>query len=353
MSLLRVAVLDDSAICREQLKTFLQQERDIEVVGEAPNGETVLELIQNSLPQVLIVDLQMPRSDGHQTIQRVMANSPLPILVVTSQPLGPGRELVFESIRKGALDLAEKPSLFDSEAQARLRQTVRRLATVPVVRHVGGKLHADRTSLRRSSYAPPPSAGLPVVGIGSSAGGPVVLASILGSWSPEFPAAILVVQHLPPNFMPGFIEFLSSRTQLKVVGVERRVHIEPGHVYLPMSEAHLALVGDDMVEPIGTPARGGHLPSVDVLFETMAETAPGRSLGIVLSGIGRDGADGALLLRKRGGSCVVQDEASSAVWGMPRAALDTGAAERALSPQGISAHALDWALTKGAPSNGR
>ena len=347
MSALRVAILDDSLICRQQLRSFLELEGDIEVVGEAPDGETVLELILQMQPQVLVVDLQMPRTNGLETIEKVMAYAPLPILVVTSQPLGPGRELVFDSIRKGALDLAEKPALFDREAQTRLRQTVRRLATVPVVRHVAGKLRTDRASLVRSSYAPPPMGGVPIVGIGSSAGGPVVLASILSSWSSEFPAAVLVVQHLPPNFVPGFVDFLKNRTQLKIVGVAGRNPLEPGCVYLPLGENHIGLVDHDAVGLVEGPARGGHIPAVEVLFESMAKRAPERSLGVVLSGIGRDGADGALLLRKAGGKCVVQNEATAAVWGMPKATMETGGAERALPPDEISAFALDWALAKG------
>jgi len=348
MTSLRVAILDDSMICREQLRTFLEVEGDIQVVGEAPDGDAVLKLIVEKRPQVLVVDLQMPRTNGHETIEKVMANTPLPILVVTSQPLGPGRELAFESIRKGALDLAEKPALFDRDAQTRLRATVRRLATVPVVRHLAGNLRTDRASLVRSSYAPPPVAGVPVVGIGSSAGGPVVLASILSSWSSEFPAAIVVVQHLPPNFVPGFIDFLKNRTSLRVLGVEGRHALEPGCVYLPLGENHIGLVTHDSVGVVKGPARGGHVPAVEVLFESMAEMAPRRSLGVVLSGIGRDGADGALLLRKKGGRCVVQNEATAAVWGMPKATLETGGAEGALPPDGISSFALDWALSKGA-----
>lgn len=347
MSALRVAILDDSMICRQQLRSFLELEGDIQVVGEAPDGDTVLDLIVQKRPQVLVVDLQMPRTNGLETIEKVMAYAPLPILVVTSQPLGPGRELVFESIRKGALDLAEKPALFDREAQTRLRQTVRRLATVPVVRHVAGKLRTDRTSLVRSSHAPPPMAGVPIVGIGSSAGGPVVLASILSSWSSGFPAAVLVVQHLPPNFVPGFIDFLKNRTQLKIVGIEGRQQLEPGCVYLPLSEKHMGLVDHETVGLVEGAARGGHVPAVEVLFESMAKCAPERSLGVVLSGIGRDGADGALRLRQAGGKCVVQNEATAAVWGMPKATLETGGAERALPPEGISAFALDWALAKG------
>ncbi len=348
MNRLRVLVLDDSLICRTQLRSWLESEGDIEVVGEAPDGETVLELLRRTRPQVLLVDLQMPRQDGHQTIENVMANAPLPILVVTSQPLGATRQVVFESIRKGALDLAEKPSLFDRDAQSRLRATVRRLATVPVVRHVAGRLRAPAAPPVRASVAPPSHPGMPVVGIGSSAGGPVVLASILSSWTEDFAAAVLVVQHLPPNFVAGFIEFLQSRTRLRIVGVSDSAPLERGCVYVPVGEVHLGLVAHDRVGTVTSPPRGGHIPAVDVLFDTMAKWAPARSMGVILSGIGRDGAEGLLALRKRGGVCVVQDEGTAAVWGMPKAALENGAAQRALPPERIGELGLTFSVRPGA-----
>src|SRR5690606_22179426 len=136
----RVAIIDDSTVCRVTLRAFLEAEGDIQVVAESARGDSALSLIESSKPQLLLLDLQMPGMNGHDTISQVMAHAPLPILVVTSQPIGALREAVFESIRRGALDLAEKPGGTDAAAQRELRTKVRRLATIPVVRHVAGKL---------------------------------------------------------------------------------------------------------------------------------------------------------------------------------------------------------------------
>jgi len=347
MKQIRVVVLDDSAICRVQLAHFLQAEGDIEVVGEAASGEHALEIVQQTRPHLLIVDLQMPGTDGHETIVQVMANTPLPILVVTSQRVGPDRQIVFEAIRKGALDLAEKPALLDLSAQSQLRSTVRRLATVPVVRHVAGKLNERPKSIPKPSIFPPLGNHSLVIGIGSSAGGPLALASLLAAWDRTLNASVIVVQHLPANFLAVFGEFLAARSTLSVVVVTSKQSVQPGAVYIAGREAHIGLVSPDTVGLIDGPTRDGHRPSADVLFESLARHAGRRASGIVLSGIGRDGADGLKMLRDRGGYCLAQDQETSAVWGMPRAALEGGAAEAALPPRGLAEVVSRWTRAGG------
>ncbi len=347
MKPIRVVVLDDSAICRVQLAHFLQAEGDIEVVGEAGSGEHAQEIVQKTRPHLLIVDLQMPGTDGHETIVQVMANAPLPILVVTSQAVGPDRQIVFEAIRKGALDLAEKPALLDLSAQSQLRSTVRRLATVPVVRHVAGKLNERPKVIPRPSIFPPIGNSPLVIGIGSSAGGPLALASLLSAWDQNLHASAIVVQHLPANFLAIFGEFLAARTSLNVVVVNSKQSLQPATVYIAGRDAHIGLVSADTVGLIEGPTRDGHRPSADVLFESLAQHAGRRASGIVLSGIGRDGADGLKLLRSRGGYCLAQDQETSAVWGMPRAAVECGAAESTLPPRGLAEVVSQWARAGG------
>ncbi len=347
MKPIRIVIVDDSAICRVQLASFLSAEGDIEVVGQAEDGSGVLELLKSARADLLIVDFQMPKTNGLETITRVMAHTPLPILVVTGEPLGPERQRAFESIRRGALDLAEKPSLFDTAAQARLRQTVRRLATVPVVRHVSGKLNARPLTVPSPSILPPKGETALVVGIGSSAGGPMALATLLGALEADLPAAVVVVQHLPPTFLSAFGEFLLGRTQLQVEVMTRdNSPLRAGVVYLPGRDAHIGLTGVDSVGNIDTPPKQGHRPSVDVLFETLARFAGPRAAGIVLSGIGRDGTDGLLALRRSGGLCLAQDQNTSAVWGMPRSAIESQAAESALPPRGLADVVTAWARAR-------
>src|SRR5690606_37955109 len=199
------------------------------------------------------------------TITRVMAHAPLPILVLTGTPLGPERKAVFESIRRGALDLAIKPSGSDAKSQRQLREAVRRLATIPVVRHVAGKLEARPRYPVRPSVAPADSASPLVVAVGSSAGGPLALASSVGALAPDLAAAVLVVQHLPSGFAPAFVEFLASRTRLRVASVSDKQRLRPGHLYVAAGEFHFGMCSPEQVGPLPG-ARGGHVPSADALF---------------------------------------------------------------------------------------
>jgi len=348
---IRALVLDDSAICRAQLRDILQAEGDIEVVGEAASGDAVLALIQRTTPTILLVDLQMPGTGGHATIEQVMANEPLPILVVTGQPASRRADAVFESIRRGALDLAEKPSASDRAAQARLRSMVRTLSQVPVVRHVAGRLgrKLDFESLQRLATSPPPvqnDAPVAVIGIGASAGGPTPLATVLGGLPRDFPCAIAVVQHLPPGFGPAFAEFLRSRTPLQVQIPGARTKICAGTVYLAPDEEHLIAVDNSHWGLSTAAAIEGCRPAATALFESLASNFGTRAAAVVLSGMGQDGAVGLLAMRVLGALTLAQDRESSAVFGMPRAALDAGAAQAAADPPGIIRALLAWAAVQ-------
>ncbi len=346
MDPIRVIVVDDSPICRTQLRGVLEFESDIVVVGEGASGRSALELVEQHHPHLLVLDLQMPEMNGLETISHVMARSPLPILVVTGEPVGSESEFVFESIRRGALALAEKPGGADERAQDELRRAVRRLSTLPVVRHVAGKLGARPSVVLPPSILPPaPSSSQTplVVGVGSSAGGPVALATFIAQFPVGTLPAFLIVQHLPHTFTSAFVEFLSARSALPIVPIDRTEELRPGHVYLSAEEAHLRLEGSGRVGVYLGPPRNGHRPSADVLIESLAEHGANRACGVILSGMGDDGSRGLLALRKRGGLCLAQDKESSAVWGMPKVAVEIGAAEQALPPIALATVVQKWA----------
>lgn len=345
MKQVRVAIIDDSSVCRAQLRSFLEADGDITVVAEDASGSRALHVIEVASPQLLILDLQMPGMNGHDTISQVMAHAPLPILVVTGQPVGVERQAVFESIRRGALDLAEKPGGTDRLAQQELRAAVRRLAMIPVVRHVAGKLGRRPDVVPSPSIFPPPnprSRAPLVVGVASSAGGPVALATFVGQFPKEFSAAFVVVQHLPATFNQAFAEFLSSRSALHVVQVAQTEVLRPGCVYLPRTDGHIYLKSGEEVAVSYAEPRNGHRPSADVLLESLAKNVGSRGCGVILSGMGEDGAHGLLQLRRQGGLCLAQDRESSAVWGMPKVAMESGAAERALPPVGLADVVKEW-----------
>jgi two-component system chemotaxis response regulator CheB len=342
----RVLLLDDSAICRSQLRELLEQDPEISVVAEACNGDQVLDLIDQASPHMLLVDLQMPGTGGQETIERVMAHHPLPILIVTGQPEGVRRQAVFEAIRRGALDLAEKPIHGDEKAAARLRSMVRELARVRVVRHVAGKLSRRDGGPGLPTPIPPrPLDGSDsplVVGVAASAGGPRPLVSLLSGWPSDFAAAIAVVQHLPNGFTAAFAEFLQSRVPQRVLIVRKLETLRPGHVYLAGDDEHMVALNDKQVAPTKSPAIDGHRPAATVLFESLAARLGARSCGVILSGMGKDGVAGLSKMKARGALTLAQEELGCAVYGMPKAALEAGAVVAALDPLGLAREVSNW-----------
>jgi two-component system chemotaxis response regulator CheB len=342
---IRALVLDDSVICRVRLKEILQADKDILVVGEGRNGDHILELIEKTSPQVLLVDLEMPGTAGHATIQRVMANRPLPILVVTGLPEGKRKAEIFESIRRGALELAAKPKHGDRQAESRLRAQVRQLSKVPVVRHVAGNI------LRPSAIAqlkPPGVSAMQrgeqslVVGVGASAGGPMAMATMLSELAAFPEAAVVVVQHLPVGFTKAFAEFLQTRIEMKVEIVEGEARISPGVLFLAPDDKHLVMTPNWVLCAQNSPAVEGHRPSVDVLFHSLAQAAGCRAAGVIMSGMGCDGVSGLAAMREAGSLTVAQDQASCGVFGMPAAALSRGAAQSAHAPKEIAVVIGNW-----------
>lgn len=332
---IRVLVADDSEIVRDILVAALERTGGIEVVGTAANGDEAALLTGRLSPDVITMDLQMPGSDGFAGIARIMAEKPTPILVLSSN-----REEVkgFRALSLGALDLQEKPPLAELERfAASLHGRLRLLASVPVIRHPRG-LRAPSPTLLRAR-----GARVRVAVLGASLGGPRALAQILRLFPADFPLPIALVQHMADGFTTAFTRWLAQEIPLKVCEAAEGVELERGTVYVAPSDRHLriregrARLGQDE-------AQHGFRPSVSALFRSAAESYGDRALGVILTGMGTDGSDGLLELRRSGALTIAQDEASSAVFGMPRAAIELGAAERIL-PLGAIAEAIQEAAS--------
>jgi two-component system chemotaxis response regulator CheB len=336
MKRLRVVIVDDSPICLAELRLVVERDRDIEVVGEASEGGAVLSLIQKHSPDLLLVDLQMPGVDGLAAVERVMATHPVPILVVTGRPEGRRGDVVFDAIRRGALDLAEKPALTDKRAQAELRARIRQLSTVPVIRHVGAAAPAPKVLPLPTDAARAPSGPIHIVGIAASAGGPAAVVGVLKEFPKGFPASFAVVQHLPRGFAAPFVEYLATRLQLAVRIVEEGSAIVPGTVFVAPDDRHLVARNRKQFGADDSPPLDGHRPAATVLFHSLARVFGSQAAGIVLSGIGQDGVAGLREMLVRGALTLAQDEQSSPVYGMPRAAFESGSASRSLNPPALA-----------------
>jgi two-component system chemotaxis response regulator CheB len=318
---IRVLVADDSELFREVLARVIGAEPGFEVVAVAEDGNAAAALARTVRPDVITMDLAMPDADGFSGIARIMADTPTPILVLTANR----EEAVgFRALSLGALDILEKPqATTDLDEYGRLlRSRLRLLAGVKVIRHVRG--------LRERAAAAPRGAARPdLVVIGASLGGPRALATLLRGLPGGFPVAIAVVQHIADGFTEGLATWLASESRLDVREARDRDALRPGRVLVAPSGRHL-LVADGVARLSDAPPVDTFKPSVTPLFLSAARSYGARACGVILTGMGRDGADGLKAIRDAGGPTLAQDEATSAVFGMPRAAIDLGAVDRVL-----------------------
>jgi two-component system chemotaxis response regulator CheB len=336
--LIRVLVVDDSAIAREALAGELEEDEDMRVVGTAADGDAAIAAVAEFRPDVVTMDIQMPGGGGLLAIEQIMARTPVPIVVVSARARH-DQTLSFEAVSRGALEVAVKPA-GTSDAVA-LRAAVRRVAGIPVIPHVRA-LRTQRGPLPVAPVVPlvPTLSRAPrIVGLGASAGGPAALDIVLGALPASLPACVAIVQHLPPGFVSSFAAYLRSRTPLEVMLVEpgSPVEAKPGRLLLAAGDHHLVASSTRMFMASSEPPLRGHRPSATMLFSSLARVHGDQAIGVILTGIGDDGASGLAELRARGALTLGQDEATSAVYGMPSAAVKHGAVSRVLPLPEIAA----------------
>lgn len=325
---IRVVMVDDSSISRMVLTKILEADGDIKVVGEATNGFEALPKIQEYKPNLVTMDIDMPGPSGLETIARVMSTSPVPILVVTGERLGPDSDIGFRAIQLGALDFMAKPSIADEDSMARLREHVRILADVPVFLHVGEHAPHDGRTMRAGPIETPPFS---LVAIGSGTGGPKSLAKILEALPASFGAPIVVVQQMPEKFGPAFVKYLQGVTPLRVRTVPPLPHdCMPGEVLLGGPGAHVYFPRKGVVVAMDGAPYAGAIPSATVMFRSIAETYGSDAVGIVLSGTGTDGLEGLAALGAAGAMTIAETPETAPLPDLPAAALRTGAAQRSL-----------------------
>ncbi len=324
---IRVLVADDSELFRELLSRVVAAEPGFEVVAVAADGNAAAALAQSLRPDVITMDLNMPDADGFSGIARIMADTPTPILVLTANR----EEAVgFRALTLGALDILEKPHAnTDLEEYGHLlRSRLRLLAGVKVIRHLRG-LRGQRAPAARAS------ARADLIAIGASLGGPRALATLLRGLPADFAAPVAVVQHIADGFTEGLASWLASESRLDVREAHDGDALRPGRVVLAPSGFHL-LVVEGMVRLSDAPPVDTFKPSVTPLFLSAAKAYGGRVCGVMLTGMGRDGAEGLRAIKEAGGPTLAQDETTSAVFGMPRAAIELGAVDKVLPIEDIA-----------------
>lgn len=327
---MNVAIVNDSRIAVEVLRRIVSSEPGFDVAWVAYSGEEAISKFAEQQPDIVLMDLVMPGIDGAETTRRIMEHARSVILVVTATTVG-NRDMVFEAMGHGALDAVNTPTVGrggDLSGAEPLLQKLRIVSRLVSPSH-HRRSHGSHKVTHPQS-APALTRELPIVAIGASTGGPQALAAVLGSLPPTLPAAVLISQHVDEQFAPGLVEWLQRHSALAVRMAKTGEAIQAGVVYIAGTRDHLIYVerADGVgtlaytPEPVDTPYR----PSVDALFNSLALPHGAPRVGVLLTGMGRDGAEGLRAMRNTGSLTIAQDEATSVVYGMPKAAAALKAA---------------------------
>ncbi|MGA2427914.1 MAG: chemotaxis response regulator protein-glutamate methylesterase [Candidatus Acidiferrum sp.] len=341
----RVLIVDDSAFMRKVLETILNSDDQLQVVGQAKDGREAITLAESLKPDVITMDINMPHVDGLQATAQIMTTNPRPIVIVSSESRE-GASSTLKALELGAIEFVAKPSSgIDLDMQSvkeDLLRKVRMSAKVRVVRtasRLASTVQAVNTNpaaaAARVASRPQPSAPLdqrfPIVVLGASTGGPATVMRLAPGFTRDFPAAVFLVQHMPATFTTQYAAQLAEFTSIRVKEAEPNEPIQPGTLYICPGAQHLRITPTGRIQLDGTSGRiNGYLPNIDVTMETAASYAGAMTIGVVLTGMGNDGAAGAKAIQSAGGLVIAQDEATSVIFGMPAEAIKAANVEHVL-----------------------
>jgi len=324
--MIKILLADDSFLVRAVLRDALGCVDDITVIGEAVNGADAVTMAKNLRPDLIIMDILMPVMDGLEATEAIMACCPTPILILSATFDERDVKLAFTAIKKGALDVMGKPSGVNHENREfidRLVEKIRLLARIRVIHHI------SRPRTLRAAPAPKPDGKRSILAIGASTGGPKAVMSIVKTLPADFKASVFIVQHISSGFARGFAQWLDLECRLPVRVAESGHLPMGGEVLVAPNDCHMTLEGDRLLLSDSPPVNSCK-PSIDVFFASLAEMKGAQTVGVLLTGMGKDGAQGLALLHENGSATIVQDEKSCVVFGMPKAAIFLNAADEIL-----------------------
>jgi len=338
-----VVVVDDSAFMRKALSSMLEKDPEIKVVATARDGQEGLDLIRKHNPDVITLDIEMPRMDGLTALKHIMMEMPKPVLMVSSLTVE-GAEATLKAMELGAVDFIPKQlskvSLdivkIELDLQAKVKQIARRkfrppvLTRKPCIPTSTSACPPGELEPRREIVRPSGSLVRDLVAIGVSTGGPPAVQKVLSGLPKDFPAAIVIAQHMPAAFTGPFAKRLDGVCQVNVKEAETGDRLMPGHVFIAPGGKHLKLhqkVSRVEIEITTDPVEALYKPSANVLVGSAADAVGRRALGVILTGMGSDGMEGVKILKQKGGRALAQSDASCVVYGMPKAIVDAGLAD--------------------------
>ncbi len=336
---IKVIVVDDSALMRQILTEMLNGADDIKVIASAPDPIVARELIKEHSPDVMTLDVEMPKMDGIVFLERIMTLRPMPVIMVSSQT-SQGAESTLRALEFGAVDYVTKPTTDLHKGMQGLAEELRTKVRIAAKAKLRPYVIQSRKTYDKKT-APVITAATPIdkiIAIGASTGGVEAITEVLSGLPPESPP-IVITQHMPEKFTASFAQRLNTVTPLRVSEAKDAERLLPGHAYIAPGGYHLELgktAGSFFCKVHQDAPVSGHRPSVDVLFHSVAKVAGRQSIGVLLTGMGRDGAAGLLAMRQAGAQTIGQDESTSVVYGMPKAAFDLGAVETRLALKDIN-----------------
>ena len=353
--MIRLLVVEDSITVQKALVAAFDADPQIRVIGTAESGEAALNAALSLKPDLITMDINLPGMDGFQATRAIMSSCPTPIVIVTGKLDPRDSATLFRVLEAGALMVLAKPDPIGTpghaESVARLVHHIKLMSEIKVVRRVfADQVRLDQqVPLPLPLPLPRPGAPLRVVAIGASTGGPPLLQQILAALPADFGAAVLVVQHMAQGFTENFVAWLSQSSRLPVLLAEHGMQALPGRVLVAPDGHHLELGPGDRIVLSCAPPENGLRPAVSALFRSVASRCGPQCAGVLLTGMGSDGARELKLVRERGGTTIAQDRESSVVFGMPGEAIRLDAAAYILPPEAIIALLIRLVAAQGAP----
>ncbi len=353
--MIRVLVVEDSATVREFLLQILRCDPEIEVIGTAETGEEALEAVGRTRPDVITMDVHMPRMNGFDATRRIMESHPTPIVIVSGTADITDTAKAFRAIEAGALAVLHRPAGLGHPDHARdaaeLLRTVKLMSEVKVIRRWPRSRPMEispNTSVCTEFRRKAAQTHVSLVAVGASTGGPPVLQTILAALPRDFSVPVLIVQHIAPGFTQGFADWLAQSSSLPVQIAMHRQPILAGHVYVAPDGFHMAVGPEGQIHLNTSEPENGLRPSVSHLFRSVAQGYGARAVGVLLTGMGRDGAWELKLMKEQGAVTIVQDKETSVVHGMPGEAIKMGGATYVLPPDKIRMALANLASGNGA-----
>ncbi len=332
MKEIKILIVDDSDLVRSVLKEIFAQDNELEVIGEAINGKEAVEMTKELKPDLITMDIQMPEMDGFEATERIMAYFPTPILIFSSAIDTSEKYTTIKAISLGALDVLKKPELNNEnflELSTQIINKVKILSKINVIHHIKGKLKSsdkkDSNKYKEQIKLITKKIKSPIVAIGVSTGGPIALEKVLSEFPGNFPAPIVIVQHIIEGFLDVLTDILSQKSELNIKIAENGEILKKGIVYFAPDNHHM-LINEEMkvILDKDSPPWKEHKPSINHLFKSIAENLKERAIAVIMTGMGHDGVEGIVEIHNNKGITIAQNIESSIISSMPKSAISTG-----------------------------